>query len=287
MPKEKSFKTASQLLAAVLGAAALTAVGVVAAQDTQDSNDGQSPGTVASTPTATASPEIAQRQVYIAQLLPANGSGVTGTAKFVVDSGNAGVSIDASGLSPSMRHPQHVHAGTQCPGANADANSDGWVDVKEAEAIAGQSIIPLSLNLSQQAGALPATQTQNFPVASENGILSYIQSMSITSFGTLPTPTTSPTGISSPGLLPTATASPSESPSITPSPAESPTFTPTATPAFSPTPTESPEILSLANRVVELHGMDVSLPSTVQSDQNLPANETLPVACGVLVRVAE
>ncbi|HAR43267.1 MAG TPA: hypothetical protein DCS07_11675 [Bdellovibrionales bacterium] len=304
MPKEQLFKTASRLFAAALGAAALAAVGVVAAQDDNGNENGDdSPGTVATaSPTATASPVSAQRQVYIAQLSPTNGSGASGTARIVVDGGNMGVSIEGAGLSPNMMHPQHIHAGTQCAGTGADTNFDGWVDVKEAEAVGGQAILPLTLNLSAQAGSTDAGSAQNFPIASESGLISYIQSAPVANFGTLPMPTMSPT--ESPGTIPSPTESPTESPTPTdsPSPAESPsptgspaetptvtpTLTPTTEPVFTPIPTESPEILSLSNRVVQIHGLDVvSLPSTVQSDEGMAANSTLPVACGTLVRVTE
>ena len=44
------------------------------------------------------------------------------------------------------------------------------------------------------------------------------------------------------------------------------------------------EELDLANKVIILHGVpqDTQLPNTVQSVGNMPAWQTLPVACGVL-----
>src|SRR5689334_19476403 len=73
-----------------------------------------------SSPTSTggASGQATSRQVYVVQLNPANPSlsSANGVARIVVDSGNFGIIVQASGVSPNMMHLQHIHPGTSCPG---------------------------------------------------------------------------------------------------------------------------------------------------------------------------
>lgn len=57
------------------------------------------------------------------------------------------VTVDATGLPPGMPHLQHFHgfedgSAARCPGADADENGDGIIDVTETAAMAGTTMVP-------------------------------------------------------------------------------------------------------------------------------------------------
>jgi hypothetical protein len=284
-------------LAAALGTATFVAIGVSAqtgggggsvgapgalpgvaapASPSPTASPGASPSV---SPTATPSPTSASgttgtsnRQVYSAVLNPENGSGAAGTVTVVVDQGRMGAMVQASNLAPEVTHAMHIHQGTACADSSADANGDGIVDAVEAEAISGPPIIPLSLS-GDLAPATPlAAESMVYPLASANGVLNYINGGSATFLSSLPAPGTAS---SQAGV---AAASPAVSPSMSPS--VSPSATGSAGSAN----------LALSGRVVEIHGVSPTtlLPRTVASDaSSLTPQQTLGVACGVLVPLAE
>ena len=86
---------------------------------------------------------------YTADLMPLNGSGVSGTANFTVDDGGVFTAgVDAAGLAAGEVHPQHVHAGGACPTAADDADDDGLVDITEGAEAYGGAMIPLDDDLA-------------------------------------------------------------------------------------------------------------------------------------------
>lgn len=106
-------------------------------------------------------------EVYTVALTPLNGSGVTGTATFTVTDDQFAASVEAAGLAPGMVHPQHIHAGSACPTASADANADGFVDVTEGTPAYGGILVPLDSDLSAQ-------MTGDFPtLAASSSTLDY------------------------------------------------------------------------------------------------------------------
>ncbi|OFZ56533.1 MAG: hypothetical protein A2428_15220 [Bdellovibrionales bacterium RIFOXYC1_FULL_54_43] len=326
MPNERKRKRLDFTIATLISAALLAAVGITAlAQDDSGGmpQPGASPSASASpaaspaaSPSAQPSPSptlATQRQVFIAQLNGVNGSGASGTARIVVDGETMGIQIEASGLAPGVMHEQHIHGGSQCPGFSADQNGDGFVDSREAEPIAGPIVFPLSLDLPRQTGTAEngaAGQAGNFPIASATGTVNYIQASPLSAIlNALSQPgaagaSPSPTATATPGESPSPTgtleilgsnpgsAVPTEAPGATPqpSPTESPGASPTATATPGASPTGTMGIAgNLESRVIEIHGIDSStnLPPTVQSDSGKPAQVTLPVACGVIVRTQE
>jgi hypothetical protein len=103
-----------------------------------------------------------------------NGSGVSGSVTFTVDS-EFRVSVDASGLVPSVLHPQHVHSAAACPTAGADANGDGYVDVVEGVPSYGGILVNLDSDLLNYAA-------DTFPTATAGGMVSYMGSAALGPF---------------------------------------------------------------------------------------------------------
>jgi hypothetical protein len=75
----------------------------------------------------------------------------SGTAKVTVNGDSVTVRVMVNGA-PVTMHAQHIHAGTSCPGMDADTNADGFVDDKEAAVVSGQVLIPLDADLNTQEG---------------------------------------------------------------------------------------------------------------------------------------
>ena len=158
--------------ALAVGVLGLGAVRIVAAQSVSaqaTGGTGSAAGTAATTATSTSTPGIANEpKVYVAQLFGANGTGVTGTARFVIDGDQFQASVEGQGLDPGIKHEMHIHAGATCPTVADDKNGDGYVDAEEGAAAAGGILIPLDGDLnSQNAGRIFA------PTASADGSLFY------------------------------------------------------------------------------------------------------------------
>lgn len=102
---------------------------------------------------------------FMAVLESLNDSGAVGVARLVVEDGRyLTVHIEATGLEPSMVHPQHIHgldkprANSSCPGPEADVDGDGIVSVGEGLPWYGPVILPLApFNLVDGDGELSYT----------------------------------------------------------------------------------------------------------------------------------
>lgn len=106
-----------------------------------------------------------------------NNSGVTGTAVLAVNTEDDGtrylnISIAAEGLTPDVRHAQHVHgtfdddgnpSDARMPDLGDDADMDGFIEVLEGLGAYGDILLPLV----GSDGALPLTDS--------NGQLTFIQ----------------------------------------------------------------------------------------------------------------
>ena len=212
---------------------------------------------ISATPSGTSQPGQTQRSVFDATFIPANLSGVSGTATLIVQGNSVGVYLSASGLAPSIAHAVHIHAGSQCAGPGADTNFDGYVDGVEGSVVSGPPIIPLALELLQSpGGSLPPAASATFPSASRDGTLSYIGSIPVSAVSS---------ALNSAGVRP--------SPSISPA---------AGTTGLSSSP------VALDAHVIEIHGIspDVQLPSSVRSAEPAmsPAAD-LPVACAQIIQV--
>lgn len=145
--------------------------------------------------------------IYIASLEELNDSGVSGTALLVADGDNLAVRIGARGLTPNELHPQHIQGASIAvdpdavqlreesvieniddflaaaqetgrlpvesvvPPQAADADDDGFIESGEGLLYHGPVILPMTA--PQGAGA------EGFPVASEDGTISFTQAYDI------------------------------------------------------------------------------------------------------------
>lgn len=104
---------------------------------------------VAGVTSAAAKPMPPKAQVYMAKLMPLNGSGVMGTAIFKVQKGMLTVIVNARGLEPGMMHMQHIHGFTSgqvsvCPTAAADVDMNGIITFTEGLPFYGPVLLPLT-----------------------------------------------------------------------------------------------------------------------------------------------
>lgn len=185
---------------------------------------------------------------YRASLTPLN-SDITGAPNATVDIIISGDDVHVTvGATgaPTGRHMQNIFIGTECPTSADDANSDDIIDVVEGQAKYGNILIPLDGNLNSQSNG-----NNEFPSNSAAGNYVYDQTGSLSEMmGDLR--------------------------------------------ATDPDPTDefgklaSDENLNLAGRVVVIHGVSLTtdLPDTVGSFENESNRLTLPIACGVITRVA-
>ena len=113
-------------------------------------------------------------KMYIADLMPLNNSGVTGTARFQIVGDKFQAWVHAKDLAPGKVHPQHIHAKAMCPfPQNAfDTNNDGLVDIFEGAPAYGKVLIPLDNILADQSPNM-------FPMANPAGILNYTEKTSL------------------------------------------------------------------------------------------------------------
>ena len=119
-------------------------------------------------------------KIYQANLDPLNaGSHTVGAATYTIPTADGSatvtlkgdkVSVDiaVTGVTPGTLHPQHIHAGTTCPDASDDTNSDGFVDVIEGLPKYGGVLVSLDSTINTG-----ASSDLDFPVANANGAYTY------------------------------------------------------------------------------------------------------------------
>lgn len=78
-----------------------------------------------------------------------------------------------NGVHGGMKHYQEVLTGEECPDENADANFDGVIDVMEASAVSGNTLLPLDSHLNTQVEGITYG-----PIANEGGYYFYRRSSS-------------------------------------------------------------------------------------------------------------
>jgi hypothetical protein len=91
-----------------------------------------------------------------------------GTATVTLSGEEVTVNIMVDGVTPMTLHPQHIHAGSNCPDGADDANSDGFVDVIEGLPDYGPVLVSLDSTINTG-----ASSDLDFPVADENGSYTY------------------------------------------------------------------------------------------------------------------
>jgi len=203
---------------------------------------------------------------------------VTGGTRIVVDGDNMGIYLQANGLAPQMMHQQFIHAaGGKCPDMTADKNGDSVIDEKEASAVMGPASFPLTLGTQASTGSAPTAGTigSEFPVAGQNGDLIYINSF--------------PVSMVMSALSSSGTTGPQVPTSGTPETSGTPRNYVSSNPNPS-APSTNSNRFNMENSVVEIRGIasNAQMPGTVQgNDPGSQANASIPVACGVLVKISE
>lgn len=184
-------------------------------------------------------PAVAAAATFTAELSSLNtsttGSTASGEASFSISGDQLTIRVTATGVPPSMEHLQHFHGfamGDQrstCPVASSDVNGDGVVDIKETEALAGETMVPFQ---DDPVGMQIVVDT--YPKAGADGAYSYEKTVPLRALEDAFT-----------GKYPG-------------------------------------QSLDLERRVVFLHGvpMTTALADSVASLGDIPAQVTIPIACG-------
>jgi hypothetical protein len=107
-------------------------------------------------------------QAIFTTLNPHVNGTIPGSANFLrkEDRFFAYVRLFAGGM--GVWHQQYVYTGFRCPNLNDDTNSDGFVDIAEAEAVVGKILIPLDSDISTQISG-----KKFFPIADPSGSYQY------------------------------------------------------------------------------------------------------------------
>jgi hypothetical protein len=193
--------------------------------------------------------QLDDQGVYRAVLSPLNtnvAGNTSGTVEIRVEGDEVIAESNVTGAPAGVKHLQNITFSSACPAENADVNNDSFVDAAEAAVSTGPILIPLDSDLSDQLNGMSYG-----PIANSAGMYFYRRSSTLSNIlGDLR----------------------SVDPDIT-------------DPVIKLSPEQD---LNLANRVVVVHGVasSANLPGTVTSYGDLPASQTLPIACGKLVRIS-
>lgn len=194
--------------------------------------------------------QLGDEGIYRAVLNPINEtlSGKTnGTVEVKIKGDEVQVYSRVTGSPAGVKHLQNIMNSTSCPTAAVDANSDSLIDIHEAMKVTGQILIPLDSDLSSQLDGMSYG-----PISNGSGNYVYKRSTTLSS------------------LL-------SDLNALDPDPSDAVVKIPAG------------QDLHLAGRVVLIHGVRPSsdLPDSVVTLGEHSAEASLPIACGVLVRVKE
>jgi hypothetical protein len=130
--------------------------------------------------------------VYVAQLQPVNskasGLQAGGDMRFTVHGDRLTIKVRGHGVPPNIEHWQHFHGFTDgrqatCPGAAADVNGDGYIDIRETEPTSGTTMVPFNADPVKM--EIP---TDTYPHATAKGTFEYEKTVSLSAlqaaFGT-------------------------------------------------------------------------------------------------------
>lgn len=207
-----------------------------------------------STPTQTSSSQQEQQveddrgayQVSFTSLNSSVAGDITGTLNIHIEGDQFVVDQYMENSHPGVRHLQQIYLGTSCPTEAQDGNGDGIIDAVEERSASQDTLIPLDGNLNSQLEGI------NFgPISNSVGTFFYkktaILSKLLADLRDIDSLETD--GM---GKLPFG------------------------------------ENLKLEGKVIIIHGVgpEVVLPETVKRlDETLSLQESLPIACGQILRV--
>ena len=130
---------------------------------------------------AGAGAQEAGMQTATVELTQLNDSGASGTAELMFDDSTnmLTVNIDTSGMVANLPHAQHIHIGGQnvCPDMSA-AGEDSILSTPEGQPSYGE--IQISLTTEGDFGPSSALAVERFPVASDDGEVSYTRTFDLT-----------------------------------------------------------------------------------------------------------
>ena len=95
---------------------------------------------------------LAEPQVMTATFTPVNGSGISGTVRVTLDGDTLRVQADVTGLEANQAHAMHIHGLSDAAGtpldtlpltSGVDADRDGFVELSEAQKVAGPILLDL------------------------------------------------------------------------------------------------------------------------------------------------
>lgn len=185
--------------------------------------------------------------IYRAILKPLNDNttpGTKGTVEVRIAGDDFFVEARVSDAPVGVKHVQNIFSGSKCPDESSDLNQDGIIDISEALPFAGKILIPLDSDLSEQFDGI-----EYGPIANNAG--NYIYRRGTTLSRVLA------------GLR-----------SVDPDPRDL---------IIKLKPEEE---LNLSGRVVMVHGIKHTqpLPKEISGYGPFTAEQSLPIACGVLER---
>ena len=171
----------------------------------------------------------------------------SGSVEIRIDQDVMSVESKIFGAPIGVKHLQNITVSTKCPEADSDSNGDGFIDFDESLSLTGIVLIPLDSDIGEQLNGMDFG-----PIANESGNYIYRKSTKLTKLlddlhATDPDP-----------LDVIAKLNPDQH-------------------------------LNLSGRVVLIHGVDSSydLPETVGAMGAFSKEQSLPIACGKLIRVSD
>lgn len=202
--------------------------------------------------TTNTTPQVEQEQQvdqgeYRAILKPLNTSlsgELTGTVEISIERDDFVVQTKVKGVAVGIKYLQNIFTASKCPEASLDVNRDGFIDISESTASTGSILIPLDSDISEQLDGMDYG-----PISNNNGSFVYRRSSTLSRVM-------------------------ADLRAIDPDPRDLIVKLPVG------------EEINLSGRVVMIHGVkpSESLPETVGTYAYLPKEQTLPIACGVLIR---
>ncbi len=203
----------------------------------------------------------------------------SGDARFQMTQDNFIVDLNAQGLQANNQFLPAIHEGNACPTMADDSNNDGFVDAIEAQNASGKFVVLFDQNFGQQAGTggdagAGGAGGTGGDAGGAGGTGGAVGGGAGAVMAEDP----------SAGAMTNAQGAIQYSKTVPLQQLLTQLRNPTGEGAGASTPLGANEQLDLTNKVMILHGVpqDTQLPNTVQSVGNLPAWQTLPVACGEL-----